>query len=881
GIHLDTFKTMDGCDSVRTVQLNVIACEPECGVVIGSIYGDPDLNETADCLAATPEKDGMYVAGVRNQQVILMKLDLKGIVIWSKVFDAVQNKPEFVNCIMVDSDGHILLSGIAGPAQVSQGGTIYALKYDPIAHQVLWSKEFTTHSQNYNNSIIQKGVGGNYLLSNNPHLGFTDDEEIIELDINTGAPVPSNTRNYSLMGSESVNLLYHEGFVYGVGRYTSNAATEFMRHTIVKIDPDDGSQLWVRMGHIGPDDYARLYGVQMVIDLDEIYSCYSGDPNGTSLSTTKMFVQKTSTSGTLRWVKQYDLPGDNDAVYAITKSGNGLVLLAGQNNNSPGLNLFKIDTDGNIVWSKKIDFDTYVNATPGSKAISKLIEVGNILAFTSISRNASGEDDIFIGRTDLNGESDIPCLTIQSASILVINISNPQFYSVSPTHTNSSSQSKSASLNVSDADVVGKEECIIADTLYSTIVHSMCTGEIYEGYMDSGTYVDQFTSGGGCDSIRTLILDVGLPSVFPVVSFCEGSSFESYDQGGFYVDTIPGIIGCYTVRHLTLIETPVIQTTLDVTICSGAEYSGYNTEGIYTDTFQTTAGCDSVRTLHLSVMSEIMTNQDFQICLGDVYEGYFQDGVYIDTLQSIFGCDSIRHLQLMIVPEEKFINVDVCTGGSFEHYSLPGQYIDTIQGSTSACDTIRHITLVLLPAEKTNISYTICAEDHFNGHTEPGEYSDTLTAADGCITIQTVMLSVREPITSYVEASLCDGLVPGHHVPGIIIDTLISFLGCDSIRTLLLEGPPRYIPNVFTPNNDGNNDIFEIFTSTDSHLDLDYFAIFDRFGDMTYETSAWPVLWDGNRVNGQPHQSGVYAYILIYECGGERIIEHGNITLVK
>ncbi len=881
GIHLDTFKTLEGCDSVRTVQLSVISCEPDCGVIMGSIYGDPDLNETADCLAATPQNDGMYVAGIRNQHVILMRLNLKGVVSWSKVFDVVQNKPEFVNCIMVDSDGNILLSGIAGPAQISQGGTPFALKYDPFTHQVLWSKEFTTHSRNYNNSIIQKGPGGNYMLSNNPHLGFTDDEEIIELNINTGDPVASNTRNYRLMGSESVNLLYHEGFIYGVGRYTSNAATEFMRHTIVKIDPDDGSQLWVKMGHIGPDDYARLYGVQMVIDEDEIYSCYFGDPNGTSLSTTKMFVQKTSTSGTLRWVKQYDLPGGNDAVYAIAKSGNGLVLLAGQYNNSLGLNLFKIDTDGNIAWSKKIDFDTYVNATPGGKAISKLIEVGNILAFTSISRNASGEDDMLIGRTDLNGESDIPCLTTQDVSISVINISNPQFYSVTPTLTNSSSQSKSASPNVADADIEGKVECVITDTLYSTIVHTMCTGEVFEGYTDSGTYVDHFTSNAGCDSIRTLILDIELPSSFLVVSFCEGSSFENYDQGGFYIDTIPGIIGCDTVRHLTLIETPAIQTILDVTICSGTGYLGYDSDGIYLDTFQTAEGCDSIRILHLSVTSEITTIKDVHICLGDVHDGYFQDGIYLDTLQSIFGCDSIIQLHLTVIPEEKFITVEVCEGVSFEQYSLPGQYIDTIQGGTSACDTIRHITLEVLPAEKTNISYTICAEDHFNGHTEPGEYSDTLIAVDGCITIQTVLLSVRDPITSYAEVSLCDGSVQGHHGPGIIIDTLISSLGCDSIRTLSIEGPAKYIPNAFSPNHDGNNDLFEIFAPSGTNIDLDYFAIFDRFGDMTYETAAWPVLWDGNRRSGQPHPSGVYAYILIYQCGDERFIEHGNITLVK
>ncbi|MDQ3017774.1 MAG: gliding motility-associated C-terminal domain-containing protein, partial [Bacteroidota bacterium] len=74
---------------------------------------------------------------------------------------------------------------------------------------------------------------------------------------------------------------------------------------------------------------------------------------------------------------------------------------------------------------------------------------------------------------------------------------------------------------------------------------------------------------------------------------------------------------------------------------------------------------------------------------------------------------------------------------------------------------------------------------------------------------------------------------------------------------------------------------FSIIQFPADFLTLHYFSIFDRFGDMVYESEDWPVIWNGTAQNGRPNQPGVYAYILIYSCGESRIVEHGNITLVR
>src|SRR5678815_3113591 len=100
-----------------------------------------------------------------------------------------------------------------------------------------------------------------------------------------------------------------------------------MRNTLVKIDPVSGHHVWVRLGHMDGDATARLYGFDLVIIGNEIYSGYHGDPTGTSTTNTKLYLQKTSLDGNLLWLKQYDLPGNTDFGFEIIESNNGLVVL--------------------------------------------------------------------------------------------------------------------------------------------------------------------------------------------------------------------------------------------------------------------------------------------------------------------------------------------------------------------------------------------------------------------------------------------------------------------------------------------------------------------------------------------------------------------------
>jgi gliding motility-associated-like protein len=92
-------------------------------------------------------------------------------------------------------------------------------------------------------------------------------------------------------------------------------------------------------------------------------------------------------------------------------------------------------------------------------------------------------------------------------------------------------------------------------------------------------------------------------------------------------------------------------------------------------------------------------------------------------------------------------------------------------------------------------------------------------------------------------------------------------------------GPPSiYMPNAFSPNNDGTNDLFLPITFGSKEF---MFRIFDRWGNLMFESKDKKFKWDGT-FNGKKCNSGIYAYAveLIYLNNKQETIS-GNLTLIR
>ena len=87
------------------------------------------------------------------------------------------------------------------------------------------------------------------------------------------------------------------------------------------------------------------------------------------------------------------------------------------------------------------------------------------------------------------------------------------------------------------------------------------------------------------------------------------------------------------------------------------------------------------------------------------------------------------------------------------------------------------------------------------------------------------------------------------------------------------------IPNAFTPNGDGKNDLFKIDNFTDQEL-LE-FKIFNRWGTILFTTEDPSIGWDGT-YKGKKQPFGVYGYVIriVY---AQNVVEtyKGTVTLLR
>ena len=108
-------------------------------------------------------------------------------------------------------------------------------------------------------------------------------------------------------------------------------------------------------------------------------------------------------------------------------------------------------------------------------------------------------------------------------------------------------------------------------------------------------------------------------------------------------------------------------------------------------------------------------------------------------------------------------------------------------------------------------------------------------------------------------------------------DTIIYKIRCE-------EESQVYIPNAFSPDGDGVNDLFMVRGK--GLASIKYFRVFNRWGQLIFERSNFMAndsknAWDG-RVNGIPATPDVYVFTAEMTCtGGDVYIKKGNLTLMR
>ena len=296
---------------------------------------------------------------------------------------------------------------------------------------------------------------------------------------------------------------------------------------------------------------------------------------------------------------------------------------------------------------------------------------------------------------------------------------------------------------------------------------------------------------------------------------------------------------------------------------------------------------------------------------------YSFDGGIFQSINSLGGLESGQyHLVVQ--------DVNGCEiSQSVELESANAPEITDIQITDSSCGEANGAIRIMSTGGTGQLEYSIDGQvfqefQEFNDLIA-GEYSVYVRDENGCLSTYEIELgnSPRIAMTSIniipavcgeangslsieieggigqIEVLLNDVFQSNFEFNGLNADTyhlsISDEVGCkvDTMITVNQRSScPIYIPNVFSPNNDGLNDVFQIYSKTGFDAVVKSYLIFDRWGENIYEAKDFPAnssnyWWDGT-FKKKKLDSGVYVYYIEVEFeNGEKEIFEGDVSIIK
>jgi gliding motility-associated-like protein len=126
-------------------------------------------------------------------------------------------------------------------------------------------------------------------------------------------------------------------------------------------------------------------------------------------------------------------------------------------------------------------------------------------------------------------------------------------------------------------------------------------------------------------------------------------------------------------------------------------------------------------------------------------------------------------------------------------------------------------------------------------------------------------------------------LQPDRETSFLVNYSVVDEWGCEQTATKpikIYSSCTVFIPNAFTPGNDGRNDAFRVLNAVKAeNFEL---RIFNRWGQMLFQSKDWKKGWDG-RLNGQLQPTGTYVWFVRYkDSRNNQLVERkGSVVLIR
>ncbi len=161
--------------------------------------------------------------------------------------------------------------------------------------------------------------------------------------------------------------------------------------------------------------------------------------------------------------------------------------------------------------------------------------------------------------------------------------------------------------------------------------------------------------------------------------------------------------------------------------------------------------------------------------------------------------------------------------------------------------------------------------------------ADTVVNIDEAVTLFGVgntQVGFLSPDSYPLNCNLCPVITVNPQENTCFILKGTSSDGCtnfDTVCVIVTKDWNVYIPNAFTPNNDGNNDLFMPYGYGIDKIEM---TVFDRWGVQIFKSDAEHQGWDG-KYKGMMCAQGVYVYqVLVTSMGGASMKKVGHVTLM-
>lgn len=323
--------------------------------------------------------------------------------------------------------------------------------------------------------------------------------------------------------------------------------------------------------------------------------------------------------------------------------------------------------------------------------------------------------------------------------------------------------------------------------------------------------------------------------------------------------------------------TPTVQSAT-MAGCGSVVFNGisYTNSILIRDTLVSIYGCDSlyrntnIIVSHITPSTLLATLKDCKVV---VYKGktYTASAIVRDTVKSVLGCDSIFNVVQINIPNAAVVqNISLAGCDSVTYngmkYGVSTFVKDTLR-SAAGCDSlIRNATITITPFKLK-----------LTGTPNPANYGSIVNFEVTSTSSFNVLGWL--PLSSFpVQNTTRNNLLADSNLNVLVVAQ--SALGCIDTARLLLQinaAKDFFIPNAFSPNNDNSNDLFKVYGTSISEVNM---KIFNQYGEMVFEANdnkGWDGMWKGKQ---QP--VGVYSYLItVRMVGSQSFMKKGMFNLIR